>query len=319
MKPTRTALAGATAVLALTLAACGESSDTLSADDKKVGADTSVAPVDLPTEDVVSGVAADPALRAKLPKAVQDSGKLTIGVTEAVGEAFLPHSGSTADGTQVGLDIDLRDAVAKVLGVTWDVQFGSFETIVPGTQSGRYDVGQANFAVTTERLKVVDFATYVKDGQSFVATEDNDLDKVTTLTDICGHKVSTTAGSSFQQILEKGAGDCAKAGKKPYTVEYFKDQAAILLGLQSGKTDLFFGPTLSLKYLTAHQPDLAYLGEISSSDVGFVTDKDSPLAPVLVEAVNELIASGTYAKIFTKWDVAGIGIDKSELDPEPAF
>lgn len=319
VKPTRTALAGATAVLALTLAACGESSDTLSADDKKVGADTSIAPVELPTEDVVSGIAADPELRGRLPKAVQDSGKLTIGVTEAVGETFLPHSGSTADGTQVGLDIDLRDAVAKVLGVSWDVQFGSFETIVPGTQSGRYDVGQANFAVTTERLKVVDFATYVKDGQSFVATKDNDLDEVTTLTDICGHKVSTTPGSSFQQILEKGAGDCAKAGKKPYRVEYFKDQAAILLGLQSGKTDLFFGPTLSLRYIAAHQPNLAYLGEISSSDVGFVTDKGSPLAPVLVEAVNELIASGTYAKIFAKWDVAGIGIDKSELDPEPAF
>lgn len=319
MKTTRTALAGAAAVLALALAACGESSDTLSADDKKVGADTSVAPIELPTEDVVSGIAADPALRARLPKAVQDSGTLSIGVTEAVGETGLPHGGSTADGTQVGLDIDLRDAVAKVLRVTWDVQFGSFETIVPGTQSGKYDVGQANFAVTSERLKVVDFATYVKDGQSFLTNDESDLEKVTTLTDICGRKVSTTPGSSFQQILEKGAGECAKAGKEPYEVEYFKDQAAILLGLQNGKTELFFGPTLSLKYLAAHQPNLTFLGEISSSDVGFVTDKGSPLAPVLVAAVNQLIASGDYAKIFAKWDVAGIGIDKSELDPEPAF
>ncbi len=320
MKTSRTALAGVTAVLALALVACGESSDTLSADDRKVGAEgNSAAPVELPTEDVVSGVAEDATLHARLPKAVQDSGKLTIGVTEAVGETFLPHSGSTADGTQVGLDIDLRDAVAKVLGVEWDVEFGSFETIVPGTQSGKYQVGQANFAVTSERLKVVDFATYVKDGQSFVTTKDSDLKEVTKLTDICGHKVSTTPGSSFQQILETGAGACEKAGKEPYTVEYFKDQAAILLGLKSGKTDLFFGPTLSLKYLVAHQSNLAYLGEISSSDVGFVTDKDSPLAPLLVDAVNVLIDNGDYEKIFAKWDVAGIGIDKSELDPEPAF
>lgn len=323
MKITTSVLAGAVAVLSLALAACGEHSDTLSGEDKAVGAPkTSAAAASstaVPTEDVVSGITTDPKLHAALPQAVQDTGKLSLGTTEATGETFLPHGGSTADGTQIGLDIDLRNAVAKVLGVDWDVEFGSFETIVPGTQSGKYDVGQANFAVTSERLKVVDYATYLKDGQSFITTGDSDLSTVKSLTDICGHTVSTTPGSSFQQILEQGASACKDAGKQPYKVEYFKDQAAILLGLQNGKTDLFFGPTLSLKYIVAQQPNLKFLGEISSTDVGFVTAKGSPLAHVLVDAVNELIDNGDYAKIFAKWDVAGIGIEKSEFDPQPAF
>jgi polar amino acid transport system substrate-binding protein len=325
VKITRIAATGVLAVLSLALAACGEHSDTLSATDKTVGAAASSSPTataaaaGAPTTDVVSHIRTDAELHAELPADVQQSGQLSLGTTEATGEAFLPHAGSTADGTQIGLDVDLRNAVAKVLGVDWKTEFGSFETIVPGTQSGKYDVGQANFAVTSERLKVVDFATYLKDGQAFVSAKGSDLSSVTTLADICGHTVATTPGSSFQQILEQGAGACKDAGKQPYRVEYFKDQAAILLGLQNGKTDLFFGPTLSLRYLVAHQPGLRFLGEISSSDVGFVTAKGSPLAKVLVDAVNALIASGDYGRIFAKWDVAGIGISTSELNPAPAF
>ncbi|MFJ9392943.1 transporter substrate-binding domain-containing protein [Nocardioides sp. NPDC101246] len=311
----------ALAALPLALAGCGNASDTLSAAERGIGSDGSASaePVAIPTQDVVSDVKADPALTERLPADVQKSKTLVLGTTEATGEQNLPHGGSDQSGAQIGLDIDLRNAIAAKLGVKWKTEFGSFETIVPGTQSGKYDVGQANFAVTSERLEVVDYATYLLDGQSFVSREDGDLDQVKTLTDICGHTVATSPGSSFQQILEDGAAECEKAGKKAYEVEYFKDNAAILLGLQNGKTDLYFGPTLSLKYLVSHQPGLKYLGELSLTDVGFVVAKKSPLAPVLVDAINALIADGTYNKIFTKWDVSDIKLDKSEFNPKPAF
>ena len=316
---TRTAALGVAVAAILALAGCSGASDTLSAKDKAVGAQTSASAEAIPTQDVVSGVQEDPKLHDRLPADIKSSGTISLGTTEATGDSSLPHGGTDDAGDQIGLDVDLRDAVAKVLGVTWKTEFGSFETIVPGTQSGKYDVGQANFAVTTERLKVVDYATYLKDGQSFVTTADSDLDSVKTLADICGHTVSTTPGSSFQQILESGTKVCTDAGKKPYKVQYFSDSAAILLGLQNGKTDLYFGPTLSLKYLVAHQPNLKYLGELSLTDVGFVVAKGSPLGPLLVDAVNELIKNGDYAKIFDKWGVADIQIEKSVFDPKPAF
>lgn len=309
---------GIVVTAALTLAGCG-ASDTLSASDKKVGAQTSASAEAIPTQDVVSGIAADPKLHAQLPAAIKSSGVLDLGTTEATGDSGLPHGGTDSAGNQIGLDVDIRNAVARILGVKLKTEFGTFDTIVPGTQSGKYDLGQDNFAVTSERLQAVDFATYLKDGQSFLTTSDNSLDKVTKLTDICGHTVSTTSGSSFQQILESGAGECAKAGKKPYKVQYFSDADAIILGLQNGKTDLYFGPTLSLKYLQAHQPNLKYLGELSLTDVGFVVAKGSPLGPLLVDAVNELIKNGEYGKIFDKWGVADIQIDKSEFNPKPTF
>jgi polar amino acid transport system substrate-binding protein len=306
-------------VATLALAGCGNASDTLTDAERGVGAEKSAKPAAIPTEDVVSGIETDPVLATKLPADIKKSKTLILGTTEATGEQGLPHGGSDKSGEQIGLDVDLRNAVAKKLGVEWKVEYGSFDTIVPGTQSGKYDVGQANFAVTSERLQVIDYATYLLDGQSFVTTTDSDLEKTEKLTDICGHTVSTTPGSSFQQILEEGAAECEKAGREPYKVEYYKDNAAILLGLQNGKTDLYFGPTLSLKYLVDHQPNLKYLGELSLTDVGFVTAKDSPLAPLLVETVNDLIADGDYDKIFAKWSVDDIKIDKSQFNPKPAF
>jgi polar amino acid transport system substrate-binding protein len=69
----------------------------------------------------------------------------------------------------------------------------------------------------------------------------------------------------------------------------------------------------------AHIAGTKFLGQISSTPVGFVTAKGSPIAKALSDAVNELIANGDYAKIFNKWSVASTEITKSTLNPTPTF
>jgi polar amino acid transport system substrate-binding protein len=316
------ALAAACAALAL-LTACGSSSDTAGPGTGKAkasaGAPARADSTELPTQDVVSAVRTDPALAAELPAAVRDRGTIILGTSRVVGTSSLPHGGQDGNGTTVGLDIDLRNAVAKVLGVTWKVQYGTFPTVIPGVQNGRYEVGQDNFGVTKAREQVIDFATYLNDGQSFLGAGHVALDKVTTLTDLCGFTVATSPGSTFQQILTDGAAKCAAAGKSPYKVQYFSDSAPIFLGLANGKVDIYFGPTLGLKYDAAHIPNTKYLGQISSTPVGFVTAKGSPIAKALSDAVNKLIATGDYAKIFEKWGVPGTGVTSSAVNPPATF
>ncbi|SFE43715.1 amino acid ABC transporter substrate-binding protein, PAAT family [Actinacidiphila alni] len=330
---TATVLAAALGLALLT--ACGDSSDSAGTSDSSAsdaaaggaspkaagspGAADPESSTAIPTEDVVSGVTADPALAAELPAAARSSHTLTLGTTRAPGTTGLPHGGEDAKGTPIGLDVDLRDAVGKVLGITWKVQYGTFPTVIPGVQNGRYDVGQDNFGVTKAREQVVDFATYLNDGQSFLGAKDVPVDSVTALTDLCGLTVATSPGSTFQQILTDGASKCAGAGKKPYKVQYFTDTAPIFLGLANGKVDVFFGPTLGLKYDATHVPNTKFLGEISTTPVGFVTAKGSPVGKALSDAVNKLIADGTYAKIFAKWGVPGTGITKSEVNPAATF
>lgn len=316
------ATAAATAGLLL-LVACGSSSDDSDSGSPQPAGSAKPGPqaaasTAIPTQDVVSAITADPALKAELPAGVRSRGKLTLGTTRQPGITGLPHGGEK-DGVTVGLDIDLRNAVAKVLGIGWDVQYGTFPTVIPGVQNGRYDVGQDNFGVTRAREKVVDFATYLNDGQSFLGARSVPVDSVTQLTDLCGLTVATSPGSTFQQILTDGAAKCSDAGKKPYKVQYFTDNAPVFLGLANGKVDVYFGPTLSLKYEALHVPDTKYLGQISTTAVGFVTAKGSPVARALSDAVNKLVASGDYAKIFAKWGVTGTGISASQVNPAAAF
>lgn len=310
------------AAAALTLlAACGSSPDSAApgTNGERQGGAAPGTSTAVPTRDVVSSIKADPAIEAELPAAVRGRGALTLGTTLTPGTAGLPHSGQTSGGQSIGLDVDLRNAVAKVLGVTWDVQNGTFPTVIPGVQNGKFDVGQDNFGVTKARERVVDFATYLNDGQAFLGARDIGLPAVTKLTDLCGLVVATMPGSTFQQILTQGASRCRSAGKSPYTVQYFTDNAPIFLGLANGKVDIYFGPTLSLKYQSTHVPNTKFLGQISTTPVGFVTAKGSPIAKALSDAVNKLIADGTYAKIFAKWGVAGIGIATSRVNPPAAF
>jgi polar amino acid transport system substrate-binding protein len=271
-----------------------------------------------PTGDVVARVAEDPKLHSALLAADPDAAHgLTLGTTYQPGVTGLPHVGQNSAGQNIGADVDLRNAVAKVLGVTWNVQNGTFDTIIPGVQNGKFAVGQDNFGVTAAREKTVDFATYLTDGQALLAASDSSLSKVTDITQLCGRTVGTGAGTTFQTILTANAAKCAAAGEKPYTVQYFSDDAAIWLGLANGRIDVYFGPTLSLEYDAAHVPNVKFLSQISSTPVGFVTAQGSPLAGLLSQAVNELIADGAYRTILDKWSITGNGITASAVNPSP--
>lgn len=300
------------------IAACGSpGSGTTSA--SGAAARASASSPGYPTEDVVSAIPVDPKLAAELPASVRSSGTLSLGTRLQPGTSGLPHQGVAPNGQQIGVDVDLRNAVAKVLGIKWNVQYGTFDTIIPGVQNGRFAVGMANFGVTKAREKVVSFSTYLTDGQSFVAPSDSSLSNVTSITQLCGLTIATGAGTTFQQILTADAAKCAASGKKPYTVQYLNDTATIFLGLATGKIDVYFGPTLSLKYDVAHIPNVKFVGQYSSTPVGFVTAKGSPLTKLLTDAVNELIASGAYARILGKWGVTSSGITKSVINPKAGF
>ncbi len=288
------------------LAACGGGTDP--------AAESSAYPI--PTQDVVSSVAVDPAARALLPAGTTE---LTLGLTRLPGINNLPHAGEVPDGNPVGLDVDLRNAVAKALGITWKQEIGTFSTIIPGVQNGRYQVGQGNFGVTKPRLEVVDFATYLNDGQAFVGASKSGLSSVKTLEDLCGKRIVTGSGTTFQQILEKGASQCTAKGKPAYTVQYLDDNGAIVLSLQNNKVDAYFGPTLSLRYLVDKVPGTKFLGEYSTTAVGFVTAKGSPIARAIEQAINTLIARGEYQKLFEKWKVPEAALPKSEINPTAGF
>ncbi|GAA1967598.1 ABC transporter substrate-binding protein [Kitasatospora viridis] len=302
MRPLKTLAAALLPVLALT--ACGSQASPVK---PAQGVD--------PGRDVVSQEKKVDAIAALLPPQVRAAGSIKVGASFGTPpSAYYPDPGSKKP---AGLDIDLTDAVAKVLGLTVQREDAAFDTILPALGSGKYDVGTGNFGVTTARLQTIDFVTYIDDGQGFaVKKDDTALSAVTDLTQLCGLTIGTGSGTTFEATLNAKKQVCAAAGKKPYTVQSYSDNGAVLTGLQQGRIDVEMSTINGLRFQAA-QPGSGtkFLGEYHRLDVGFAFKKGTPLAPAFQAAVNQLIKDGTYQRILDKWGTAGSAIAQSEVSP----
>ncbi|MFK0265802.1 ABC transporter substrate-binding protein [Streptomyces angustmyceticus] len=302
----RTAALLAAAVLALTACGSGTPPGTAGAAGPAAAGDR------LPTTDVVSGIRKDPAAAALLPADVRARGSLSLAT--AVGTP--PGAAYRADGkTLAGQDIDIADAVGKVLGLRIHREVASFEAILPALGSGTYDLGTGNFGVTDERRRTLDFVTYINDGQGFAVRKDSPLKKVGSLRQLCGLTVATGAGTTFEATLEENRHRCTAAGKKPYDVRTYAEQGALWISLQQGRTDVVMSTVNGLRYAVRQQPDLRFLNEFRRLDVGFAFKKGTPLAPAVRAAVNRLKEDGAYDRILKKWGTGRSALKTSRISP----
>src|SRR4051812_21163038 len=125
--------AAGAALLALSLAACG---------DKAADDDAPDAPK----------ATADVALAAKVPDAIKADGVIKVGTDATYAPAeFLDTDGKTV----VGFDIDLFNAVAAKLGLEAQYESAPFDAILPGIESGKYEIGVSSFTINEDRKKTV--------------------------------------------------------------------------------------------------------------------------------------------------------------------
>ncbi len=160
---------------------------------------------------------------------------LSLGMAAAGAHADFLQAGKIVAGSDVtfapyeymkndkpaGFDIEMLSGVAKAMGrqlVTLDTRFPN---LIPGLKGKKFDVTNSAMYITPERLKVVDMIPYLKTGQSIVVLAGSQF-KPKSAEDLCGHKVSVMAGTSFLQNLHKFSTDyCVKNNLKPMTISEF--------------------------------------------------------------------------------------------------
>ena len=87
------------------------------------------------------------------PKAIgRPNGRLVV----ATNATFKPYE-YYQDGRIVGIDIDIMQAVADVLGMTLQVEDMNFDAVLTSVQTGKADVGASALTVTPDRQKNVCF------------------------------------------------------------------------------------------------------------------------------------------------------------------
>ncbi|MGC6656975.1 glutamine ABC transporter substrate-binding protein GlnH [Pantoea sp. EEL5] len=229
------------------------------------------------------------ACSATLAVAAQD--KLVVGVDTA----FVPFEFKQGD-KYVGFDIDLWNAIAKKMNVSYELRPMDFGGLIPGLQSRNLDVAMADITITEPRKQVVDFSDGYYNADLLIAVKSNNT-SITKFSDLVGKKVGLKQGTAAATFM-----------KGKYKADYveFPNIDNAYLDLQAGNLDAVVHDSPNVLYYvkTAGDGKIKAVGENDSilpQQYGFAMQKNSPLTPKVNAALKALRADGTYNKIYVKW------------------
>jgi polar amino acid transport system substrate-binding protein len=285
--------------LSLTLSACGGSDSS--------STDASAAP---------AGNGSDAAVVALVPAAIAAEGVITFG-TEL---GYPPFEYTEADGTTLtGFDIDLATAAAGLMGLTPEFKNSSFDSIIPSVISKRYDAGISSFTVNAERLKQVDFASYLNSGDAGVVPVGNPKGIALDLS-ICGTKVGVLKGSTQETVSAPQLNAaCKEAGKPEASITVIAASDQMPIALQSGRVDALIsdsGNAADVAEKSNGKFEVPAGPLLNPVILGALTSKSSNLAPALQAAFQKLIDNGTYQQIADKYNLSTSVITTSEVNPK---
>jgi polar amino acid transport system substrate-binding protein len=239
-------------------------------------------------------------IAAQVPASIRSNGTLTV----AADATYAPNEFIASDGhTVVGMDADLAQALGQVMGLKVNMVNATFDTIIPGLESGKYDLGMSSFTDTKARQQTVDFVTYFVAGTSFYVKSSGP--NIASLADLCGHKVAVEKGTTQQADAQAQSTKCTAAGKPAVSLEIFNDQNAVNLALSSGRADVAMADSPVADYQVKQSSGTFKLSgqPYGTAPYGIAIPKNNGMAKPVLAAMKVLIANGTYKTILTKWGI----------------
>ena len=205
-----------------------------------------------------------------------------------------PPFESLEGGQVVGIEVDILNKVAEKMGMELDIQQMDFDSVIPGVQAGKFDVGMSGITVTEKRKANVDFSSvYFMAAQAIVVTADSGI---TGKADLEGKTVSVQTGTTAEDY-------CMANGYEVLAFTANNDAAAALTG---GKVDVWVVDN-EVALAMAPQLGLTVLDEAMTSEpYAFAFQKDSELLSSFNEALDALLADGTVEQIFSDYGVTYI-------------
>ncbi|OZM78173.1 ABC transporter substrate-binding protein [Pseudonocardia sp. MH-G8] len=258
------------------------------------------------------------AIAATVPAEIRERGTLVVGTT---GQGNPPLSFRADDDTTViGVEPDIAQLVADVLGLELRLEPTSWENLFLAVESGQYDAGLSNVTVTEERKDKYDFATYRVDTVSFEVPVDSPVQQITGPADVAGLRVSVGSGTNQEQILLRWDEQNRAAGLAPVEFLYYQNAGDYYLALDSGRIDAYFGPHPSLAYHVAVSGTTRIAGSVSgggdvTAEIAAMTRKDNGLVGALHAALDAVIESGRYGEVLGRWNLTEEAVADSQVNP----
>lgn len=246
-----------------------------------------------------------------------EPGKLTVAHS-----AYVPPLGYIPEGETLpaGTEPNIGALIADALGLEYNPVVVAWADWPLGIQSGKYDLITSNVTVTEERKELYDFASYREDLLGFYVKSDSDIEKIEEAADISGLTIAVGSGTNQEQVLLAWNEELATAGEEPAQLQYFDDNAATVLALQSGRIDATFGPNATSAWAARETGDTKLVGLVPggwplTANIAAATAKGNGLIEPVGIALNHLIENGQYDEVLEIWDLSSERVEKSEINP----
>ncbi|WP_371732137.1 ABC transporter substrate-binding protein [Erwinia sp. QL-Z3] len=219
--------------------------------------------------------------------------------------------------TRIGSDPDIARLLADSLGLKLRLVPASWEDWPLGIAAGRYDVAMFNIAVTEERKKKFDFATYRSDNHAFSVKANSPIAVINSPKDVAGKKIIVASGTNQERILLSWDQQNREKGLAPVEPIYLTDDASATLSLLSGRADAMFGPHSIAAWKVASRGQTKLVGNGPfRAWVAVTTKKGNGLAPALQTALDGTIAGGQYQQVLQRWGEQDEAIAHSTVNPQ---
>lgn len=214
--------------------------------------------------------------------------------------AYPPFNAINASGELVGFDIDIGKALCEQMQVECTFIAQDWDGIIPGLQSGKYDVILASMSITEERKQQVAFTDpYYRAAMTWVARADEptptDFSPEALEDKVLGAQSSTQMAAYLQAVYPDA------------DLRLYRTQDEANMDLSNGRIDLLVGDLLPMldwvrngedgnccQMVGKPITDSRYAGEGTGMAL---RHEDRELRGMLNEALAAIIADGTYKAI----------------------
>ena len=224
-------------------------------------------------------------------KAGNDTPKLSI----ATSPDFPPFESLGENGEVFGIEIDILNLICAELGMELEINQMDFDSVLPGVQAGKFDLGVSGISVTPDRQENTLFTIpYCMAAQAIVVLKDS---AITCKADLEGKTIAVQTATTAEEF-------CMGAG---YTVNAYTANADAQEALLSGKVDAWVIDDLTAAemvklYNEEHGDTMVVLSEAMTSEPYAFALKlgNDELANSINAVLEKLLADGKIAEIFAK-------------------
>ncbi|MDB5504762.1 MAG: transporter substrate-binding protein [Tardiphaga sp.] len=251
------------------------------------------------------------ALAAELPPEIVKAGSLKV----AIVPNYPPMEfKDPATGALSGFDVELGDALGRKLGIKIAWQETSFDQMMPAITTGRVDAILSGMTDVASRQDSATFIDYLRNGPLFFVQQSRAAE-FKDMTALCGKKVGASRRTNMPKMIEVWS--TANCASTPIVFVGTEGSADARTQLRQGRIDAAVQGGETLPYIMDLEPGI-YLpvGKVFATQfTGLALPvKEKGLQQAVAEALDALIADGTYKALLVKWKLADYGVEKASIN-----